>query len=123
VGFSGGVSRGQEGPAAPANPPITIHEPGQLPLIPTPAPAVAVAPSNQQTADAIAERLHKSGRLQGYRIDIRFADGAAELSGRVADAAQRSEVIRMVEAVPGVASVRDLIETAAGGTVQTAQGS
>lgn len=48
--------------------------------------------SNQQIAESIAARLRQSGVLQRYDVDIRFRDGAAELTGSVADAVKRKVV-------------------------------
>ncbi len=118
MGWASGACQGQEeSGVAPVRAP---QEPRRLVLIPGAADA---APSfNQQTAETIAECLQRSGRLRGYRVDIRFADGVAELSGRVADMAQRDEVLRMVQSVPGVDRVRDLLAVAGTGVVLTAQG-
>ena len=79
IGFSG-AGRGQEGPAsAPSS--ESIREPGRL----TPPSATPMAsPSssqNQRMAEAIADHLQRSGRLRGYRVDIRYAEGHVELSG------------------------------------------
>jgi hypothetical protein len=72
-----------------------------LPL--TAAPAL----SNQQMADAIARHLQQSGRLHRYSIDVAFSNGLAEVSGTVADQAQREEALRLVQGVPGVERLRD----------------
>jgi hypothetical protein len=64
-------------------------------------------PSNQEMAESISVRLRQSGLLQHYNVDIRFRDGAAELTGSVADAAQHDEVLRLVQGVPGVERVLD----------------
>jgi hypothetical protein len=58
-------------------------------------------------ADAIAARLRQSGQLRHYTIDIAFREGTAELGGAVADQAQREEVLRLVQGVPGVERVVD----------------
>lgn len=63
------------------------------------------ASGNQQTADAIAAQLKASGQLKDYTITVSFANGAAELSGSVADANQREEAARLAQGVPGVARV------------------
>jgi len=88
-------------------------------------PTLAKPPSqaavNQRMADAIALRLQLSGTLRGYRVDIRYADGVAELSGRVADAGQRDEVVRIVKSLAGVEQVRDLLSMSKDGVVLTAQ--
>jgi hypothetical protein len=73
-------------------------------------------------AEAIADHLQRSGRLRGYRVDIRYAEGHVELSGRVADSAQRTEVLRLVQAIPGVEKINDLLDVATGGMVLASQG-
>ncbi|GIW80036.1 MAG: hypothetical protein KatS3mg105_1843 [Gemmatales bacterium] len=62
---------------------------------------------NQQLANRIAALLENSGNLHHYRVHIRYTNGLVELSGYVADEAQRDEVLRLVQGVPGVYSVRD----------------
>jgi hypothetical protein len=69
---------------------------------------LSIAPSdNQRMADSIAARLRQSGLLRQYDVDISFRDGVAELRGSVADAAQRGEVVRLVQDVAGVQRVVD----------------
>jgi hypothetical protein len=63
--------------------------------------------SNQALANSVAAALEKSGTLRGYSIDITCVDGVVELSGKVADSAQREAVISTALAVPGVRSVID----------------
>jgi hypothetical protein len=118
IGFSGGAGRGQEGPLA-APLPESVREPGRLVL--APGAAVAAPSQNQRMAEAIADHLQRSGRLRGYRVDIRCADGNVELSGRVADTAQRTEVLRLVQALPGVERISDLLDVAAGSMVLATQ--
>jgi len=122
IGFSGGTSQGQDRPAVPT--PLSVdlaQEPGRL-IIPSPVLSPSDPSINQQMADSIAERLQRSGRLRGYRVDIRFVDGIAELSGQVADLAQRAEVVNLVQSVQGVTGVRDRLEIPGSGMVLTAQG-
>lgn len=87
---------------------------------PTSAAREAQVSPNQQTADAIVHALRHSGRLRGYRIDVAFAGGVAELTGQVTDAAQRQEAIQIAKGVNGVRSVRDQL-MALDGSVQTTQ--
>jgi hypothetical protein len=97
-------------------------EPGRLGM--TPGSGVSLPttpPTNQQVADAVARQLRASGRLEGYAIDIGFADGVAELTGRVADEAQRDEAVRIARSVPGVELVRDCLTLADGAAVTPAQ--
>ncbi len=94
---------------------------------PTPRPAeparlANVGPShNQAVAENIGRHLRQSGQLRGYRIDVSFQDGTAELSGQVAGAGQRDEALRIVRGVPGVQNVRDLLTVAGDATVRPAQ--
>lgn len=75
------------------------------------APAELVQ-TNQITADAIAASLRQSGVLRNFRVDISFAGGVADLSGLVQDSLQRDEVVRVVQAVPGVRQVRERLTMA-----------
>lgn len=75
--------------------------------------------SNQQIAESIAVRLRQSGVLQRYDVNIRFRDGAADLTGSVADAAQHDRVMRLVQDVPGVRHVVDHLSVA--GTIVPVQ--
>lgn len=78
---------------------------------PEPVP-LALNLTNQQIAESIAARLRQSGMLQHYDIDVRYRDGSAELSGSVADAAQRDQVLRLVRDVAGVRQVVDRLSVA-----------
>ena len=55
--------------------------------------------ANQRMADTIAEHLRLGGQLRHYNIDIAFQNGAAELTGTVADQSQREEAIRLARAL------------------------
>jgi hypothetical protein len=82
-------------------------EPARLGLsTATPIPAAQPADA-QKLADAIAAQLNHSGTLKNYTVDIAVRGGAVELTGRVADQAQREEVLRLVQGVPGVGRVID----------------
>ncbi len=91
-------------------------EPSRLTLAPG---QPAAASPNQQLADTCAANLRASGQLKGYRIDLRVEGGTVELTGQVADQAQREEAVRIVQGVPGVERVRDQL-TVAGGNVRPA---
>ena len=69
--------------------------------------SLSIRLSNQEMAESIAARLRQSGVLQHYDVDIRFRDGAAELTGSVGDAGQRDRVLHLVQSVPGVERVVD----------------
>jgi hypothetical protein len=68
--------------------------------------------TNQQTAENIAAQLRQSGLLRHYDVDISFRDGVAELTGSVADAGQRDQVMRLVQNVSGVQRVVDHLSVA-----------
>src|SRR6185437_3625250 len=79
-----------------------------------------VIPSaNQRIADAVAARLRESGVLRHYDVDIAYRAGAVELTGSVADAGQREQVVRLVQGVPGVEQVVDHLSLA--GTIVPVQ--
>jgi hypothetical protein len=85
----------------------------EVPIRPIPAlleqsPAI----TNQQMANDIADRLHRSGQLQGYRIDIAYQGGLAELTGSVGSEQQRQVALRIARGVPGVEQVIDRLEVA-----------
>src|SRR5262245_15629898 len=75
--------------------------------------------SNQDIAERIAARLRQSAELQRYEVNVSFRDGAAELSGSVADTEQRDQVLRLVQEVPGVQRVVDHLSVA--GTIVPVQ--
>jgi hypothetical protein len=78
---------------------------------PSPAPATAADPAaNQRVAEGIAARLRGSGRLQHYTIDVAFAGGVAELTGTVADAAQRDAALAVAGTTAGVSRVIDRLQ-------------
>jgi hypothetical protein len=72
-----------------------------------PPAQVLAPPANQQLADAIAAALRQSEQLRHYQVDVVVQGGRVELTGQVADQAQREEVLRIAQEVPGVADVTD----------------
>src|SRR5687768_8502107 len=54
-----------------------------------PRPLLPVVSHNQRIANEIAEQFRASGHLRGYRIDVSYHNGVAELSGYVGDVYQR----------------------------------
>jgi len=82
-------------------------------------PLPAVVSENQRIADAIADQLRQSAALHGYTVDVAFKNGTAELTGAVADTAQRDEVLRITHGVPGVDRVVDHLTI--GGSVTPAR--
>lgn len=88
-------------------------EPGRLTL--------QAVSGNQRLASAIAARLRANATLRQYHVDVAVSDGVAELTGRVTDQGQRDEVLKTVQAVPGVERVRDRLTLPAGRAVVTVQ--
>jgi hypothetical protein len=80
-------------------------EPGRLTV--APGQPLQQLPANQQLANIVAGQLRTSGLLHRYSVDIRVEAGTVELTGQVANQAQREEVLRIVQAVPGVAEIQD----------------
>ncbi len=86
---------------------LLAGEPARLGLS-NASPIPAVQPVDaQKLADSIAAHLRHSGTLKNYTVDIAVRAGSVELTGKVADQAQRDEVLRLVQGVPGVARVVD----------------
>ncbi len=83
--------------------------------------ALEAVSANQQLANAIAGQLRTNPVLRHYRVDVTVSEGVAELTGDVTDAVQREEVLRTVQAVPGVERVRDRLTMPAGRMVVAAQ--
>jgi hypothetical protein len=102
--------------------PLMAGEPARLGMAPgaltNPRPGNS---ANQQLADTIADHLRQSGNLRHYHVDIAFRNGVAELTGSVADQPQREEVLRIVQAVPGVERLRDRLTLAGQGPISRAQ--
>lgn len=83
-----------------------------VPTVPGKLPVEVVQPSpvdtaNQRTAEAIAAALGGNVKLAGYRIDVVFVDGVAELHGNVLDPAQQAIAKQTALSVAGVRDVRD----------------
>src|SRR5262245_10368191 len=90
---------------------------GLSPLVSTwaaepPRLALPAASANQQLADTIAQQLRHSGRLRGYTVDVAVRGAQVQVTGSVADQAQREEVLRLVQGVPGVERVLDRLTVA-----------
>jgi hypothetical protein len=95
--------------------PSPATEPGRLGVNAAPVSAPLLQPaSNQEMADVIAGHLRESGRLRHYAINVTYQDGTAELSGQVADQAQRDVALQLVRSLPGVTEVRDRLALADG---------
>jgi hypothetical protein len=90
--------------------PALAQQNAPQPLVFGPELPAANSPSaNQLLANAIAHNLRQSGQLRHFNVDIAVGTGVVELTGHVADHAQRDEVLRIVQGVPGVERVRDLM--------------
>jgi len=101
---------------------VAAQEPARLGVAQGQALKPHGAPSsNQQVADTIAHTLRQSALLQGYRVDINFLNGVAELSGAVTNQLQKDEALRIVQGVPGVERVRDRLTMDAPVPVQQVQ--
>src|SRR4051812_36292975 len=72
----------------------------------TPIPSAHVS-DPQKLAQAIADQLEQAGTLKDYRVDVTVRAGVVCLTGVVSDQAQRDEVMRLVQGVPGVTRVSD----------------
>jgi hypothetical protein len=70
-------------------------------------PAAAAPTANQQTADAIAERLRQSPVLKNFTVTVSYARGVAEVNGEVVSMAQRDEALRIIGEFPIVRNVVD----------------
>jgi hypothetical protein len=86
---------------------VAAPEPARLGVAAGQAVRPSDASNNQKVADTIAELLRASAHLQGYKIDISYQSGIAELSGAVTNQGQKDEAIRIAQGVPGVERVRD----------------
>ncbi len=62
---------------------------------------------NQTLADSIANNLRQSAILRNFTVDVSVQGGDVELRGMIANQAQREEVLRLVQGVPGVVRVID----------------
>jgi hypothetical protein len=95
-------------------------EPSRLNLPQESVQQPASPSANQQMANTIANQLRLGGNLKGYTIDVRVENGIVELTGQVANQAQREEALRIVQGVPGVERVRDNLTTVMAVTPVTA---
>jgi hypothetical protein len=60
---------------------------------------------NQEVANQIAQNLRDSGKMNDYRIAVKFQDGTAWLQGHVTDQAQMYDAIKLVYKTHGVKRV------------------
>jgi hypothetical protein len=86
---------------------VLADEPARLGLpSATPIPTAAIA-DPQKLAETIVAQLQHAGTLKNYRVDVVVRGGVVELTGVVSDQAQRDEVLRLAQGVPGVSRVND----------------
>jgi hypothetical protein len=70
-------------------------------------PALA---GNQEVADEIAKNLRDSGKLSKYRIEVKYQQGTARLTGYVRDQAQMATALKLALETTGVERVvNDLV--------------
>ncbi len=79
---------------------------------PLPGRPLSAVSDSQRIADAVADQLRQSAELHGYNVDVVCQDGVVRLTGTVADATQREEVLRVAHGVPGVERVLDRLTVA-----------
>jgi hypothetical protein len=88
----------------------------------SPATVGGINPSlNQRLAETVAETLNHSPLLKQFRVNVSAQDGQVALSGIVQTPAQRVEVLRLAQSVPGVVAVHDRLEVVQPGQVVPAQ--
>jgi len=76
---------------------------------------------NQEVAEQIASNLRKGGQLHDYKIGVKFQDGTAWLQGRVANADQLKQVLRIVSETEGVDRVVNRLTTGGTSTTSSSQ--
>jgi hypothetical protein len=76
---------------------------------------------NQEVADQIANSLRSSGKMNDYRIAVKFQDGTATLKGRVASQAQMNTALKSVYKTPGVSRVVNELTVSKSATQSGAQ--
>jgi len=72
-------------------------------------PVLAMA-GNQELAEKIAANLRDGGKLQDYKIGVKFQDGTAWLRGRVTSQEQMNIALREALQTPGVLRVVNNLE-------------
>lgn len=63
--------------------------------------------ANQQLAQAVAQKISASGKLNQYQLDILVDGSKVEIIGNVNDANQVTEITRLAQSVPGVSDVNN----------------
>lgn len=72
----------------------------------------AIHAGNQDLADQLAGLVQSSGKFKHFAVDILTEGGVVTLTGIVADASQKAELVRLMKGHPDVLSVRDQIQVA-----------
>ncbi len=76
------------------------------------APPAGAEDPNQAMADRIASVL-RSQRFAGQKVEIKFVDGVATISGMVANPQRRNSATEIISQVPGVKHVDNQLEVMA----------
>jgi hypothetical protein len=97
------------------------QEPARLQLTPSTVAGAVMPSANQRLADAVAATLNHTPQLKQFRVNISVQDGHVSLSGTVLTQAQRAEVLRSVQAIPGVICVHDQLRVVTPGDIVPAQ--
>ena len=74
--------------------------------------AAPVASKDQKIVSAVVAQLGKAqqaGQLKGFGVDVKSEEGVVSLNGRASSEAQRDQILRIAESVPGVQRVRNAI--------------
>ena len=74
--------------------------------------AAPVASKDQKIVSAVVAELGKAqqaGQLKGFGVDVKSEEGVVSLQGRASSEAQRNQILRIAESVPGVQRVRNAI--------------
>src|SRR5664279_697555 len=74
---------------------------------------------NQEVANQIAQHLRDSGKMNDYRVAVKFQDGTAWLQGHVTDQSQINAAIKIVYKTPGVKRVVQDLEVVEGGDAES----
>lgn len=72
---------------------------------------------NQRLADELARRFRADARLSGFSVDIEVDGGVVLLTGSVAEASQKTELLNIAHRTPGVVSVVDKTKSETAPTV------
>ncbi|MCH9020632.1 MAG: BON domain-containing protein, partial [Proteobacteria bacterium] len=99
-----GIMAATPGIASAANPLAKFFQRKSPRRIATQTSRTTARVSNQKVAEDIAAAL-RTAKLNGYMMDVEFADGVCTLIGKIGNAAQKAQVTRVVQSVRGVRRV------------------